>query len=346
MQVQTWSTAQSAAPIASQRLAAYRATVWLALITYPLVPGLFFRSYNLSSVNPVLAVAAFALSYAWAVTGPVMAWFLLGEADRIRLNRAEHPQVIREAVLAAIGAPFFVFTGAALVWVHLARFQIAVWYLLLAAVAAARWLPADQAVPVARPVIERVHRASAIILLAFGIAHVANHTAALDSLAAHVTVQNFLRTVYRQPPLEILLVIAALSQVWTGSRLVSRARWQRATGLRNLQVLAGSFLGMFFISHLSGVFISGRLLGHVDTTFAWATGGPGGLLTNARSPEFIPYYSLAVLAFFLHAASAGRWGLAPAMGKSAALKLCYGVIALGALVTLLLLLPMSGIRFA
>jgi hypothetical protein len=345
MQVQTWSTAPSAVQSGS-RLAVYRATLWVALFTYPLVPGLFYRSHNLSSVSPVLAVIGFLLSYGWAVTGPVMAWFLLSEADRVRLNRAEHPQVVREAILAAIGAPFFVFTGAALVWVHMARFQIAIWYVLLAAVAAARWLPATQAVPSARPVIERVHRISAVILLAFGIAHIANHTAALDNLSAHVTVQNFLRTVYRQTPLEILLVIAALSQVWTGSRLVSRARWQQGTGLRNLQVLAGSFLGMFFISHLSGVFISGRMLGHVDTTFAWATGGPSGLLTNARSPQFVPYYSLAVLAFFLHAACAGRWGLAPTLGKSAALKFCYGVIALGTVVTLLLLLPMSGIRFA
>ena len=346
MQVETWNAASSAVQSGSQRLAAYRTTLWLALLTYPLVPGLFFRSHNLSSVSPVLAVIGFALSYAWAITGPVMAWLLLGEADRTRLNRAEHPQVVREAILAAIGAPFFVFTGAALVWVHLAGFQIAVWYLLLAAVAALRWLPAQQAFPTARPIVERVHRTSAIILLLFGVAHVANHTAALDSLAAHVTVQNFLRTVYRQTPLEVLLVLAALSQVWTGSRLVARARWQRATGLRNLQVLAGSFLGMFFISHLSGVFISGRLLGHVDTTFAWATGGPGGLLTNPRSPQFIPYYSLAVLAFFLHAACAGRWGLTPTLGKSAALKFCYGVIAVGTVVTLLLLLPMSGIRFA
>lgn len=346
MQVQTWSTAPSAVQSSSQRLAAYRATLWLALLTFPLVPGLFFRSRNLSSVSPVLAVAGFVLSYAWAVTGPVMAWFLLNEADRVRLNRAEHPQVVREAILAAIGAPFFVFTGAALVWIHMAAYQVVVWYGLLAAVAAARWLPAAQMAPLARPLIERIHRTSAIILLLFGVAHIANHTAALDSLSAHVTVQNLLRTVYRQTPLEILLVLAALSQVWTGSRLVSRARWQQGTGLRNLQVLAGSFLGMFFISHLSGVFISGRLLGHVDTTFAWATGGPQGLLTNARSPEFVPYYSLAVLAFFLHAACAGRWSLTPALGKSAALRFCYGVIALGTVVTLLLLLPMSGIRFA
>jgi len=118
---------------------------------------------------------------------------------------------------------------------------------------------------------------------------------------------------------------------------------QRSTRLRNLQVLAGSFLGMFFISHLTGVF-SGRFMQHVDTTFSWATGGPHGLLTNPRSPSMVPYYSLAVLAFFIHAATAGRWMLAPALGQSAALKLCYAVIALGMVVTLALLLPMAGIH--
>jgi hypothetical protein len=60
----------------------------------------------------------------------------------------------------------------------------------------------------------------------------------------------------------------------------------------------------------------------------------------------VPYYSLAVLAFFIHAAIAGRWTLAPAFGQSAALKLCYAIIVLGIVVTFTLLLPMSGIHLS
>jgi hypothetical protein len=99
---------------------------------------------------------------------------------------------------------------------------------------------------------------------------------------------------------------------------------------------------MFFLSHLTGVF-SGRLQ-HIDTTFAWATGGPGGLLSNSRSPSFLPYYSLAVLAFGVHAAVAARGTLAGALGQARALKVCHAMLALSGVVTLALLLPLCGVR--
>jgi hypothetical protein len=162
-----------------------------------------------------------------------------------------------------------------------------------------------------------------MLLLLFGMVHVTNHVAAVGSLQAHVTLQNWLRTVYRQPVVEALIIMAALSQVVTGLLVVSRVRLQRSTRLRNLQVLAGSFLGMFFISHLTGVF-SGRFVQHVDTTFSWR---PAARTGSWRT----------------HAATAGRWTLASALGPSAALKLCYAIIALGIVVTLTLLLPMAGI---
>ncbi|HJT89601.1 MAG TPA: hypothetical protein VJ732_17150 [Bryobacteraceae bacterium] len=341
MQAQTLNAALSAAEPSSKLLVSYRTALWLALLTYPLVPNLLFHAAGLE--GSIAAVTGFLLVYAWAVSGPVMAWLALCEADRVRMNRAEHPQLVKEAILAAIGAPFFVWSGVALNWIHLGGHQAALWYLLLAAVAASRLLPTPQARLTRGDSLQRVHRISAILLLLFGVAHVANHLAAVDSLQAHVTVQNWMRTVYRQPVIEALIVAAALSQVVTGWLVVSRVRLQRSTRLRNLQVLAGSFLGMFFISHLTGVF-SGRFVQHVDTTFSWATGGPHGLLTNPRSPSMVPYYSLAVLAFSIHAATAGRWTLAPLMGQPAALKLCYAGIALGAVLTLALLLPMAGIH--
>jgi hypothetical protein len=270
----------------------------------------------------------------------------LCEADRLKLKRRDHPQLAREAILAWIGAPFYVLSGAVLAWGRLTAYQDPLWYALLAGVAAARFLPAPEAPTTSGLVLGRLHRGSALLLVVFAAAHVFNHLAAVDSLAAHVSVQNILRTVYRQRVIEVLIVIAALSQVWTGWKLVSRARQQRTTAMGNLQILAGAFLGMFFCSHLTGVFISGRLIQHADTTFAWATGGPHGLLTNPRSPQFIPYYSLAVLALFVHAAAAARWTLVPVLGASGAQRASYAVIALGAVVTALLLLPMSGIHLS
>jgi len=326
----------------SRTLVAYRITLWLALLTYPLDPWLLFRSATIGAHSRALAICCVLLSFAWSIAGPVLAWLVLSEADRVPLDRRDHPQLPKEAILAAAGWPFFVLSGAVLAWVHATVYQPALWYALCAAVAASRWLPRAESRPAPGPLFERIHRTSALLLLAFGVAHVANHLAALQSLQAHVSVQTALRTVYRQPVVEALIVLAALLQVGTGASLISRVRLQRSTSLRNLQVLAGAFLGMFFLSHLTGVFISGRLLQQADTTFAWATGGPQGLLANSRSPQFMPYYLLAVLAFFLHAACAGRWSLASALSAKAALKVCYGIMALGAVISLALLVPMAG----
>ena len=340
MQAQTFATAALPVDVSSRALVRYRAVLWAALLTYPLTLVSLSRSAGLA--DSAIAAAGVALSYVWAIGAPVAAWFALCEADRARLNRREHPQVVREAILAAVAAPFYVLSGVVMGWVHLRNLHDALWYAVLAGVAAARWLPAPKGTLAREERWQRLHRVSAILLVLFGVAHVGNHVAAIDSLQAHVAVQNALRIVYRQPVIETLIVIAALAQAWSGWWIVSRVRLQRSNGLRNLQVLAGAFLGMFFLSHLTGVF-SGRLQG-VDTTFAWATGGSAGVLAKAAS--FLPYYSLAVLAFSVHAAVAARWTLTGVLGPARALKVCYGLLALSGAVTLGLLLPLCGIRLS
>jgi hypothetical protein len=343
MQAQSLTaTAPLPVDIGSRALLWYRTVLWAALLTYPFVPGLLFRSGSLVGSSRVLAVVCVLLSYAWAVSGPVAAWFALCEADRMKLNRRPHPQVVREAIMAAVAAPLFVLSGVILGWINLRNYQGVLWYLVLAGLAAARWLAPPKSRLAREDGWQRIHRASAILLVVFGVAHVGNHVAALGSLQKHVTVQDVLRTVYRQPVIEAAIVIAALLQVWTGWVVVTRVRLQRSTGLHNLQVLAGAFLGMFFLSHLTGVF-SGRIQ-NADTTFAWATGGVHGLLANTRLPSFLPYYTLAVLAFSIHAAIAGRWTLAPLLGQSRALKLSYALIAFSGIVTLGMLLPLCGVH--
>jgi succinate dehydrogenase hydrophobic anchor subunit len=339
---QTMDAAPSAADLSSRAVNSYRTLLWAGLLSYPFVPALLSVSAGLATSGRAWAVAGVLLSYGWSISAPVAAWFALGAADRVKLNRREHPQVAREAVFAAIAAPWFVLSGVILGWVQLRGYQSAFWYLGLAGLAAAQWLAAPKRELARHQVWQRAHRISAVLLVLFGVAHVGNHLAAVESLQTHVTVQNALRAVYRQPAIEALVVAAALAQVCSGWVIVSRVRLQRANGLRNLQVLAGSFLGMFFLSHLTGVF-SGRLQ-HIDTTFAWATGGPGGLLSNSRSPSFLPYYSLAVLAFGVHAAVAARWTLAGVLGQARALKVCHALLTVSAVVTLALLLPLCGVR--
>ncbi len=342
MQAQTLATAPSPVETASRALLSYRSVLWAALLSYPLVPALLFRSASMAGSNRLVAVVCVAVSYLWAISGPVAAWFALCEADDTKVSRREHPQIVREAILAAVAAPWFVLSGVILGWAHLRGYQGVFWYLVLAGVAAARWLPAPAERLVRQHRWYRAHRISAMVLALFGVAHVGNHLAAVGSLQAHVAVQNILRSVYRQPAIEALIVTAALLQVATGWVIVSRVRLQRSNGLRNLQILAGAFLGMFFLSHLTGVF-SGRLQ-NTDTTFAWATGGAHGLLLSMRSPSFLPYYSLAVFAFCIHAAIASRWMLVPVIGQRLAQKAGYGLVAASGIASVAILLPLCGIH--
>jgi hypothetical protein len=343
MQAQTVTSGALPVQAAWSRITAYRAILWLALLTFPVAPAMIFRSKGLASVSVVLAGACIVIAYCWTIAGPVMGWLTLCEADRMQLDRRKHPQIILEAILGAMAPPFFTFSGAALGLIHLGKYQMQLWYLVLAGLALSGFLPASQAQAATGAGLRRLHRISAILVGAFGLAHAVNHLFALQSLNAHVAVQDALRVVYRQPVVEALIVAAALVQIATGAVVVSRARHQRSTPLRNAHILAGCFLAMFFLSHLTGVTM-GRFVQKADTTFAWATGGPGGLLAGPRSGIFFPYYSLSILAIFIHTAGGVRASLAGALGKAAALKLCYALVALGIAVTLAVLLPMSGFR--
>src|SRR5690242_537841 len=109
VQAQTLATATLPVELSSRRLVSYRAVLWAVLLTYPFTAILLSRSAGLA--YPALAALCVALSYAWAIGAPVAAWFALCEADRVRLNRREHPQVVRETILAAVAAPFYVLSG-------------------------------------------------------------------------------------------------------------------------------------------------------------------------------------------------------------------------------------------
>ena len=62
--------------------------MWLALLTYPFVPGMMFRSRNLAGASPMLAGLCLLLCYAWSISGPLAAWLML---SRGRSRESESP---------------------------------------------------------------------------------------------------------------------------------------------------------------------------------------------------------------------------------------------------------------
>src|SRR5215472_13707259 len=102
---QTMDAVPSAADLSSRAVNSYRGLLWAGLLSYPFVPALLSASAGLATSGQAWGVAGVLLSYGWSISAPVAAWFALGAADRVKLNRREHPQVAREAVFAAIAAP-------------------------------------------------------------------------------------------------------------------------------------------------------------------------------------------------------------------------------------------------
>ena len=108
-----------------------------------------------------------------------------------------------------------------------------------------------------------------------------------------------LRVFYRKIFAETLLIGAVLLQIISGFNLFRTKRKTASTGFEKLQIWTGLYLAVFFLIHLSAV-LSGRHLLNLDTNFYF---GVAGLNSFPYSLFFIPYYGLAILAFFGHVAA-------------------------------------------
>lgn len=87
-----------------------------------------------------------------------------------------------------------------------------------------------------------------------------------------------LRKWYRSELVQPVLVTLVLFQVASGVILLWRATAVRSDLYRTLQTSTGAFLAAFIVSHLNAVFILGRAVTKVDTTFF------GGIRRSGGSP--------------------------------------------------------------
>ncbi len=185
--------------------------------------------------------------------------------------------------------------------------------------------------------LRRLHRMSAVFLGLFVAVHLGNHLTSLLGVDAHLAVMTALRTVYRRPFIEGLLLLSVGFQVLSGLRLALRAREGRSGRVERLQAVSGLYLAVFLLVHVGAV-LGGRAVLSLDTNFYFAAAG-----FHVRPFElfFAPYYWLAVLSFFAHLGSAGYFRLFeahPARAKA----LLFGALSGGALVATLLVLSLAG----
>jgi len=146
---------------------------------------------------------------------------------------------------------------------------------------------------------KKLHHFSGLFITLFVALHLFNHLCSLWGAERHIEVMQTLRPFYRNVFAEVLLLSAVAVQVISGIRLFRATRTPRRKGFARLQRWSGLYLAMFFLIHLSAV-MAGRYVLNLDTNFYF---GVAGLNTFPFNLFFVPYYGLAVVAFFAHVAA-------------------------------------------
>lgn len=145
----------------------------------------------------------------------------------------------------------------------------------------------------------RLHFFSGLIIAAFTGAHLFNHFFSFCGADAHIAVMDTLRLVYRHIAAETVLIVAVLIQVVSGLSIYRKRRQLVKTGWEILHLYSGLYLAFFLLLHVSAI-LTGRLYFKLDTNFYF---GVAGLSTFPFYFFFIPYYLLAIAAFFGHIAA-------------------------------------------
>jgi len=144
--------------------------------------------------------------------------------------------------------------------------------------------------------IRRLHYISGLTITIFVGFHLFNHLISLIDVKSHIDVMNTLRVFYRNIFVETILLLAVLIQVVSGLKLFFSTRKSRKIGFMKLQIWSGLYLAFFFMMHVGAV-LMGRFYLGLDTNFYF---GVAGLNTFPLNLFFVPYYGLAILAFFGH----------------------------------------------
>jgi len=273
----------------------------------------------------------------------------------LRLGRVSDPSAAelaarRTALLAVAVPPMFTLAGvAALLLGHPdwdIGFLLLVWAALALRIATANRTPRRQAASSETIANWRkVHGVGAVLALLFLGFHFSNHLVGLAGPEAHAAVMKVLRTVYRSPFVEPLLIAVFAFMILTGLRLAWRWSARPMDAARTLQVAGGVFLVWAVISHVNAVLYLARVHFGIDTDWAFATGAPAGMLLDPWNIRLLPYYLGAVFFVVAHAFCGLRIVmLAHHAPRAGADRVLAGGIVFAALLATTIILAMCGLR--
>lgn len=147
--------------------------------------------------------------------------------------------------------------------------------------------------------VKKIHYLSGLTITVFVGLHLFNHFMSIFGAEMHIEVMNALRPFYRNIFVETVLLVAVFLQILSGLKLFRTSRKTAKSPFEKLHVWTGLYLAIFFMIHISAVFV-GRFLLHLDTNFYFGVAGLNSFPTNIF---FIPYYGFAMLSFFGHIAA-------------------------------------------
>ena len=186
---------------------------------------------------------------------------------------------------------------------------------------------------------KKVHYISGIFLIVFITGHLLNHLMILVSPELHISFMEIFRKFYRLPPVEILLYMAVLIQVFSGTKLL-RKKWNNVQSIWDrLQIYSGMFFIYFLIIHPMAV-LYGRYIWHLDTNLYF---GASVLNVNPLVYYFTFHYGLATIAFFTHMACIHRVKMQSYTSIHLAANQARLLIVLGLIISFLIVYNMMGI---
>jgi hypothetical protein len=328
-----WKARPAGSPFAEERSNVVL-LIWLLPLLYPLAPRAMFFSGQLAHTYGEVGVAMLILTLGWAMAGPAAAF---GVLDRLRgsaIDRTWKRLAVYGAVAATVSPALFNLTSRT-------SMRYVAWYAALAVIAAASIVPIRALRSGVAPT-RRLHRTSALVIVAFALAHISNHVFAIVNVPTHSMVLAVVRSVYRRPVVETLLFAAILFQVVTGGALVSGVLNRQRSVATNVQALSGLYMAVFFMAHVSAALLA---RGNTDTNFVWAA-GRSGLLASPGLTFLLPYYLLGVVAFFAHAGAYLRQRLVFRIPDVSLKRLSYVAVGFASTVVLAIALALCGIAMA
>jgi hypothetical protein len=222
---------------------------------------------------------------------------ILNSADDVLTRRLAHLAFAAPPLFVLIGVFFYIlkvpngdYVVWAIAWLGVLGFAVFAAPTNVEPAAAATW-------------IRTAHGFSAAAIIAIFLSwHLANHMTAAWSLEINKQIMDLLRAWYRSDIVQPFLVMLFAFQLLSGVYLLWAKIPREADLFASIQTATGGYLAVYIVSHLIAIFILGRIFLGVDTTFAWASGAPTGLLPDPWNVRLIPHYSLAVLFVISHLA--------------------------------------------